>query len=167
MPKLSAGLLLFRRSSKSVEIFLVHPGGPFWAKKDTEAWSLPKGEYQHSEDTLSAAKREFKEETSFSAPAGRYIHLGQVKYSNKELQAWAVEATVDAAKVKSNFFEMQWPPKSGKIEHFPEVDKADWFELPVAKKKIVQGQLPLLERLQSQLGVEFSEPQLPTQTALF
>lgn len=123
MPKLAAGILLYRRKGEQVEVFLVHPGGPFWAKKDNGAWSLPKGEYQEGEDALVAAKREFKEETSFDAPESEYFELGEVKYGNKKLQAWAVEGGADAAKLKSNTFAMEWPPKSGQTQEFPEVDK--------------------------------------------
>lgn len=152
MPKLSAGLLIFRRNPQ-VEVFLVHPGGPFWAKKDSAAWSVPKGEYQENEDPFLAAKREFTEETSFAPPQGESQFLGEVKYSNKILKVWAVKGTVDAQNIKSNFFELEWPPKSGKTQQFPEVDKAGWFTLPSAKKKLTTGQVPLIDELAKMLGV--------------
>lgn len=160
MPKLSAGLILFRKSPQ-VEVFLVHPGGPFWAKKDAGAWSIPKGEYQEAHDALQAARREFTEETSFAPPQGDYLFLGEVKYSNKLLSAWAVEGTADAVQVKSNFFEIEWPPKSGKTQQFPEVDRAGWFTLVQAQKKLVGGQVPLLNALAKELGLrDKSEEQM-------
>ncbi|HEU5187099.1 MAG TPA: NUDIX domain-containing protein [Candidatus Saccharimonadales bacterium] len=152
MPKLSAGLVLFRRSPQ-IEVFLVHPGGPFWAKKDAGAWSIPKGEYQEGDDALQAARREFTEETSFVPPEGEHLLLGKVKYGNKLLKAWAVEGTADALHVKSNFFELEWPPKSGRMQQFPEVDKAGWFTLAQAQKKLVGGQVPLLAALAAELGI--------------
>lgn len=164
MPKLSAGLLVFRKSNE-IEVFLVHPGGPFWAKKDAGAWSIPKGEYDQAEDAFDAAKREFKEETSIEAPAGDARPLGEVKYNNKLLTVWAVEGGIDATAIKSNYFEMQWPPKSGKIEQFPEVDKAGWFTLVQAKTKLVAGQVPFIDTLAELLDVAQAEPE--EQLALF
>jgi predicted NUDIX family NTP pyrophosphohydrolase len=147
MPKFSAGLLLFRKRHEEIEVFLVHPGGPYWAKKDEGAWSLPKGEYDQSEDALEAAKREFLEETGFSA-SGAFLPLGEVKQpGGKHVMAWALEADVDARSIVSNPFSVEWPPKSGKLQQFPEVDRAEWFSLTRARAKILKGQVPFLERL--------------------
>jgi len=162
MPKFAAGILLFRKAPKT-EVLLVHPGSPFWAKKDAGAWSIPKGEYQDDEDAVAAAKREFKEETGQDAPQGEWLSLGEVKYGNKKVAVWAIEGQVDAAKIKSNLFEMEWPPKSGKMQMFPEVDRAGWFSLSAAKKKLVKGQVDFIDRLADTLGAdasESSEPQL-------
>jgi len=124
MAKLSAGMLLFRRGSCGLEVFLVHPGGPFWAKKDLGAWSLPKGEYDGSEDPLRAAVREFEEETGFRLDADHAVPLGELKQpGGKVVTAWALEKDVDAALVRSNTFEMEWPPKSGRRQAFPEVSR--------------------------------------------
>lgn len=147
MPKQSAGLLLYRVRSDQVEVFLVHPGGPLWAKKDTAAWSIPKGEIAAGEDPLAAAQREFSEETGF-AVTGEFRPLGSLRAtSSKILHAWAVEADVDPAKIVSNTFQMEWPPKSGRQAEFPEVDRAAWFPLVIATDKIHRGQIELLTRL--------------------
>lgn len=152
MPKLSAGLLLFRGPHNHLEVFLVHPGGPFWAKKDEGAWSLPKGEYAASEDPLAAAKREFREETGFLID-GEFLPLGEIKQpSAKHVHAWAVEADVDPTLIQSNAFTLEWPPKSGKLREFPEVDRAEWFSLADARRKILKGQRPFLERLSARLS---------------
>ncbi len=164
MPKLSAGILVYRQTPK-LEVFLVHPGGPFWAKKDAGAWSLPKGEHGQDEDAFAAAKREFKEETGHDSPVGEYAELGMVKYGNKQVTAWAIEGMVDADHIKSNYFEMQWPPKSGQMQQFPEVDKAGWFTPGAAKTKITQGQAAFIDRLVEKLGVTPDE--VPGQLALF
>jgi predicted NUDIX family NTP pyrophosphohydrolase len=148
MPKLSAAILLFRRGADGVEVFLVHPGGPFWAKKDLGAWSLPKGEYDRNEAPLTAALREFEEETGFRVESGGLHPLGELKQpGGKIVTAWAVEQDVDPALVKSNLFEMEWPPKSGKRQSFPEVDRAGWFSLAEAREKLLKGQLGFLDRL--------------------
>ena len=158
MPKKSAGLLLYRFQNDFFEVLLVHPGGPFWAKKDRAAWSIPKGEFNEEEDPLDAAKRETLEEIGISIEAFNYhtssfIELTPVKQnSGKIVFAWAVESDVeendlDAVAVKSNLFEMEWPPKSGKKRSFHEVDKAEWFNLEEAKKRIIPGQVPLIEEL--------------------
>ena len=152
MPKLSAGILLYRSKEDAIEILLVHPGGPFWAKKDEGAWSIPKGEYAEGEDALTAARREFKEETGFDVPAGDPTALGEVKYGNKVLRAWAVGGNVDARQVRSNTFSMEWPPKTGRQQEFPEVDRAGWFRPADAKRKVVKGQVELIIRLCEQLG---------------
>lgn len=152
MPRLSAALLPYRLRNDQLEVLLVHPGGPFWAKKDLAAWSIPKGEYEGLEDPKTAAKREFKEETGYEPPAGKWVELGEVKYSNKVVTAWAVEGDLDASKVNSNLFSMEWPPHSGKTQEFPEVDKAEWFDIETAKQKINQGQIALLRKLEELLG---------------
>jgi predicted NUDIX family NTP pyrophosphohydrolase len=148
MPKLSAGLLPFRRSDDGIEVFLVHPGGPFWAKKDDGAWSLAKGEYESGGDPLAAAQREFKEETGFEAEGGEFVPLGEIRQAGRKVViAWAFESDFDAAQVRSNTFEMEWPPKSGKKQNFPEVDRARWFTIAEARVKILQSQAGLLDRL--------------------
>jgi predicted NUDIX family NTP pyrophosphohydrolase len=149
MPKLSAGLLMFRRVHSGLEVFLVHPGGPFWAKKDLGAWTLPKGEYTEGEDTLYAAKREFEEETGIQ-PQGEFLSLGQIRQTGGKLvSAWAFEGDCDASAIRSNLFSMEWPRGSGKMREFPEVDRGEWFPLDAARTKILQSQLPFLEKLQS------------------
>jgi predicted NUDIX family NTP pyrophosphohydrolase len=151
MPKRSAGLLLFRRSGE-LEIFLVHPGGPFWARKDDGAWSLPKGEYSEEEDALPAAKREFLEETGFRVE-GDYLPLGELKQpGGKIVTAWAVEGDMDASLVKSNTFSLEWPPKSGKTKEFPEVDRAAWFPAAMARIKLLKGQVEFVDRLLEELA---------------
>ena len=153
MAKRSAGLLLFRRVNREVEIFLVHPGGPFWAKKDEGAWSLPKGECAEGEDPLLAAKREFQEETSFSVD-GDFIPLGELRQpGGKIVAAWAVEGDVDPGLVKSNTFSLEWPPKSGKMREFPEVDRGGWFIVSEARAKLLRGQVSFVDRLSEKLRV--------------
>ena len=145
--KKSAGVLVYRVRNGDLEIFLVHPGGPFWAKKDDGAWSIPKGEIAEDEDPLKAAKREFFEETGFQID-GSFIALTPVKQAGgKWVYAWAVEGDCDAESIKSNTFSMEWPPRSGKRKEFPEVDRAAWFTIEQAKQKILKGQLSLLEEL--------------------
>ena len=154
MAKLSAGLLVYRLKDKNIEVFLVHPGGPFWAKKNNGAWSIPKGEYSADEDPLEAAKREFKEETGFAPPAGKFTPLQPAKQpSGKVISAWVVKGDFDAEKIKSNSFSMEWPPKSGKQQEFLEVDRAEWFSLDEAKMKILKGQKGFLEQLAKLLRV--------------
>ena len=148
MPTASAGLLVFRRKGPALEVFLVHMGGPFWQRKDEGAWSIPKGEFE-TEPPLDAARREFHEETGL-APVGSFIELDSVKQrSGKVVHAWAVEWDCDADKIKSNTFTMEWPKGSGIIRQFPEVDRAAWFTLEEARKKIIQGQIALLDQLPS------------------
>jgi predicted NUDIX family NTP pyrophosphohydrolase len=148
MPKHSAGLLMYRRREEILEVFLVHPGGPFWAKKDLDAWSLPKGEFAPEEDALAAARREFAEETGFPA-AGKFIPLTSIKQpSGKLIQAWAFEGDCDPRAVKSNTFTLEWPPRSGHMKDFPEIDRAGWFTLEEAKVKIIKGQAGFLEELE-------------------
>jgi predicted NUDIX family NTP pyrophosphohydrolase len=147
MPIISAGLLMYRLREGIPEVFLVHPGGPFWTAKDAGAWSIPKGIINADEDPLSAARREFEEETGFRV-SGDFIQLSSVKLrSGKVLMAWAVEGDCDPSQIKSNTFPMEWPPHSGRHQEFPEVDRAAWLAVGEAKKKINQGQVPLLEEL--------------------
>jgi predicted NUDIX family NTP pyrophosphohydrolase len=154
MAKRSAGLLMYRWKDRQPELFLVHPGGPFWARKDAGAWSIPKGLYEEGEDPLAAAKREFEEETG-CMPRGRFFELGAFKQpSGKQIFAWAVEGDCDLSNFKSNLFAMEWPPKSGRMQDFPEVDRAAWFRPHQAMRKIVRGQLPILTALLERLGCE-------------
>jgi predicted NUDIX family NTP pyrophosphohydrolase len=149
--KKTAGLLLYRIRDSAVEVFLVHPGGPFWAKKDEGAWSIPKGEFADDEQPLSAARREFQEETGFSME-GNFMALAPLKQrSGKLVYAWALEGDCDAGAIKSNLFSMEWPPRSGKRQEYPEVDRASWFTLESAKRRIVPGQIAFLEELQQML----------------
>ena len=166
MPKLSAGIMLYREGNNGLEVFLVHPGGPFWAKKDEGSWSIPKGEYEEGDDVWAAARREFREETGFDAPAGEPAELGQVKYSNKALTAWSLAGSVDARRVKSNMFTMEWPPKTGRKQEFPEVDRAGWFPPAIAKLKLVKGQVELVDRLCEQLDVSADEAENQSQMTL-
>ncbi len=147
MPKMSAGLLMYRRRRGTLEVFLIHPGGPFWQKKDTGSWSIPKGEYEAGENPLETAKREFQEETGFRA-SGEFIPLTPRKQpGGKTISAWAFRGDGDASAVKSNTFSMEWPPRSGRQREFPEVDRADWFSIPAAKEKILKGQSGFLDEL--------------------
>jgi predicted NUDIX family NTP pyrophosphohydrolase len=150
MAKQSAGILLYRYSKNKVEVLLVHPGGPFWKNKDVSAWSIPKGEMEEDESAFFTAIREVQEELNVSIKKEDYqwIPLAPVKQkSGKIVHAWAVEMDIDADQVKSNFFEMEWPPKSGKKESFPEIDKAGWFDVEMAKEKIIAAQYPLIIEL--------------------
>jgi len=147
MPKQSAGILLYRKKESELQVFLVHPGGPFFKNKDMGAWSIPKGEFLDDEDPLAAAKREFKEETGQSID-GNFIPLNPVTLkSGKIVYAWAVEGDLDHENIFSNLFEMEWPPKSGKKQSFPEIDRAEWFDVEIAKQKINSGQVGLIESL--------------------
>jgi len=145
--KKSAGILLYRRSPTGIEVFLAHPGGPFWAKRDLGAWTVPKGEADADEDLLEAAKREFHEETGASVN-GAFVALGPARQpSGKVIHAWAVEGDIDAAAITSNTFSIEWPPRSGVSREFPEIDRAGWFTLAEAREKLLPGQLPLLDEL--------------------
>ena len=149
--KESAGILMYRYCASTLEIFLVHPGGPFWKNKDIGAWSIPKGEFDKGEDPLEAAKREFQEETGF-AVIGSFIALGPVRQAGGKLvYAWATEGDCKAESIKSNSFTMEWPPRSGRRKEFPEVDRAGWFSVELAREKILKGQLMLLDELQRKL----------------
>src|SRR5438105_8456370 len=139
MAKLSAGLLPFRRINSQLEVFLVHPGGPFWAKKDEGAWSIPKGEYEQGEDPLAVARRELQEETGLTVD-GEFVQLDPIRQAGgKIVTAFAVRADLDASKITSNTFEMEWPPRSGRKQEFPEVDRAAWIALDQARVKIVKS----------------------------
>ncbi len=149
MGKLSAGILLYRKAHGALEVFLVHPGGPFWMKKDLGAWSIPKGEYEKGDDAFEAALREFEEETGTACPKGEVRSLDTVKLSSgKVISAWAMEGDCNAEAIHSNTFSMEWPPKSGKTQEFPEVDRAEWFGLAAARAKIHPMQGAFLERLE-------------------
>jgi predicted NUDIX family NTP pyrophosphohydrolase len=153
MPKFSAGILLFRREARGLEVLLVHPGGPFWAKKDEGAWSIPKGEIEPGEDPLAAAQREFSEELGATAN-GEFLELEPITQAGgKRVLAWALAGDFDPAQLQSQTFTMEWPPKSGRQQAFPEVDRAAWFELRSARRKILGGQAPLLDQLSSKLGL--------------
>src|SRR5687767_6184142 len=151
MPKQSAGLLIYRLRGAQLEVFLVHPGGPFWAKKDAGAWSIPKGEFEQDEDPLDAARREFTEETSVVVN-GPFASLGSVRQAGgKTIHAFAAEADFDAEKIVSNTFRMEWPPRSGRFAEFSEVDRAAWYALEHATEKINPAQAELLSRLRTAL----------------
>jgi predicted NUDIX family NTP pyrophosphohydrolase len=154
----SAGILLYRRVSSRLEILLVHPGGPYWRCKDDGAWSIPKGEFAVDEDAGAAARREFMEETGVALTAPLEA-LGEVRQrGGKRVLAFAVEGDIDVRNISSNSFEIEWPPRSGKMQSFPEIDRAEWFELPVAHGKILEGQRQLLERLAELVGRSGSRP---------
>jgi predicted NUDIX family NTP pyrophosphohydrolase len=141
----SAGIILYRKRNGIIEIFLVHPGGPYWAKKDLGSWSIPKGEYHEGEEALDAARREFLEETGV-AVNGPFLALTPVRQpSGKIITAWAAEGELDPARLRSNSFSLEWPPKSGSSQNFPEVDRGAWFSLAEARDKLSRGQLPLLQ----------------------
>jgi predicted NUDIX family NTP pyrophosphohydrolase len=144
----SAGIVLYRAGDGGLEVLLVHPGGPFWAKKDLGAWSIPKGEYEPDEDPQACALREFEEETGTRLAAPELLELGAVtQKAGKEVTAWAARGDLDAAAVRSNSFTMEWPPRSGREQEFPEVDRAAWFALDEARTKLVGAQVELLDRL--------------------
>lgn len=154
MAKQSAGLVMFRMKDRELQIFLVHPGGPFWRNKDSGAWSIPKGEYLDDEVPFEVAKREFREETGFEAE-GDFRELEMVRQAGgKRVRAWAVQGDCDADAVRSNLFSMEWPPKSGRQAEFPEVDRAGWFGVEEAREKILKGQLPFIDQLCELLGYE-------------
>jgi predicted NUDIX family NTP pyrophosphohydrolase len=147
LPKASAGLLMFRRCGAEQEVLLVHPGGPFWTKRDLAAWSIPKGEFAPGEDPLAVARREFEEETGIS-PEGEFIPLSPCRQAGgKVVHAWAIEGDCDPTAIVSNTFVMEWPPRSGRQQEFPEIDRAAWFPLDIAKRKLVSGQVGLVDEL--------------------
>jgi predicted NUDIX family NTP pyrophosphohydrolase len=153
MLKTSAGLLVYRRQGAVVEVLLVHPGGPFWRNRDLEAWSIPKGEYEAGEEPETAALREFAEELGCLPAVDAMLPLGEVvQKGGKSVIAFAVEGDLDVTEVESNTFELEWPPRSGRRRTFPEVDRAEWFPLAVAREKIIPGQRPLLDRLEILAG---------------
>lgn len=156
MPNISAGILMYRITDRVLQVFLVHPGGPLWAEKDLGAWSIPKGLLNSDEDPLAAARREFEEETGFKV-SGDFIPLCSVKTgSGKVIQAWAVEGDCDASASKSNTFPLEWPPRSGRYEEFPEVDRAEWFDMKEAKKKLNKRQVVFLEELAKIISKTYS-----------
>ena len=155
--KQSAGILLYRLENKTLEIFLVHPGGPFFAKKDAHVWSIPKGEFNEEEEPLDVAKREFEEETGQKIK-GDFLALKPIKQKGgKTVFAWAVEGNIDISKIVSNTFTIEWPPKSGKMKAFPEIDKGEWFTLSIAKEKINESQAALLDELLSKLNLSVNQ----------
>lgn len=154
MAAISAGILLFKKEKGTSWFFLVHPGGPYWKGKETGAWSIPKGLVDPGEDPMAAAVREFREETGITL-AGKYIPLTPLKQkSGKLVMAWALEQDVDEKNIKSNFFEMEWPPGSGKKEKFPEIDKGSWFNKDAAKKMILPGQMAFIDELATKITPE-------------
>jgi predicted NUDIX family NTP pyrophosphohydrolase len=152
MPKQSAGILIYRRRPAGIEVFLVHPGGPFWQHKDAGAWSIPKGEFAADEDPLATARRELREETGLVVD-GPFVPLEPIRQrGGKIVHAWIVEADVEPAQVKSNTFSVEWPRGTGKLRSYPEVDRAEWFSLDEAAKKLLTSQRPLLDQLQAAVG---------------
>jgi predicted NUDIX family NTP pyrophosphohydrolase len=153
LPKRSAGIVLYRRTDGGPELLLVHPGGPFWAKKDDGAWSIPKGEYAEADDPLAAALREFEEETGTALDGAGAVELGSVvQRAGKVVTAWALEGDLDPATIASNTFTMEWPPRSGRTAEFPEVDRAAWFGRAEARRKLVPAQAELVDRLDERLA---------------
>jgi predicted NUDIX family NTP pyrophosphohydrolase len=148
MPVYSAGILMYQRRPGELLVLLVHPGGPYWRKKDVGAWSIPKGELTPGEDPEAVARREFAEELG-ATPTGPLEDLGEVRQpGGKRVRAFAMEGLLDVAAIRSNKFELEWPPRSGRIQTFPEVDRAEWFSIPLAREKILGGQRPFLDRLE-------------------
>ncbi len=148
MPTTSAGILLYRRTATGPEVLLGHMGGPFWGKKDDGAWSIPKGEHGPDEEPMAVAHREFEEELGSPVPADELIPLGRLKTSSgKLLTVWAAEGDLDAGACRSNTFELEWPPRSGRMQEFPEIDRAAWFGVDQARSKLLKGQVPFLDRL--------------------
>jgi predicted NUDIX family NTP pyrophosphohydrolase len=171
MKKQSAGLLVYRLKDSGPEVLIAHMGGPFHAKKDAGHWSIPKGEYEDGEDPKEVARREFNEELGKAVPDGEWIELGKIEYKNgKEVVVWAVEGDLDVSQTTSNTFELEWPPRSGKIQEFPEIDRAAWFSLPEAAAKLIPAQAEFMERLANKLNVPYGPeiiPQPPQQNSLF
>lgn len=151
--KRSAGLLMYRRTPEGLQVLLAHPGGPYWVHKDEGAWTLPKGECEPGEDPLAAAQREFAEETGFE-PVPAFVPLGELRQkSGKLVIAWAFEGDCDPVQLKCNPFEMEWPPRSGRMQSFPEIDRIGWYSLEQAQHKLIAGQVPFLHSLQRQLAL--------------
>jgi predicted NUDIX family NTP pyrophosphohydrolase len=166
MPRTSAGLLMYRFTNGPLEVLLVHPGGPFWRRKDAGAWFVPKGELQEGEDPLHAARREFREETGIE-PAGPFIALGEVRHkSGKTVIAWALEGDWDTSQLVSNTFRMEWPPKSGREVEFPEIDRAEFLSLARARQKMHEAESAFLDRLAEHLHVQISaSPSVETESS--
>jgi predicted NUDIX family NTP pyrophosphohydrolase len=158
MPKQSAGLLLYRHGKHGLQVFLVHPGGPFWSSRDLGAWSIPKGQYTDSEDPLAAARREFQEETGFTVD-GEFVELGTIRQiGGKVVSAWALEGDCNPADLRSNLCQIKWPPRSGRMIDVPEVDRGEWFSLAEAHERILASQRPILDRLAEKFGKKSSAP---------
>lgn len=154
MAKRSAGILLYRHRQGELEVFLVHPGGPFWVKKDLGAWTIPKGEYADGEEPLAAAMREFREETGFPIE-GPFLELGVIRQaSGKLVSGWAVEGDCDPEKLVSNLCQIEWPPRSGRMIEIPEVDRGAWFSLAEARRRIISTQIPFLDSLVVHVGMQ-------------
>jgi len=150
----SAGILIYRFKNNELEVMLIHPGGPFWAKKDAGVWSIPKGVFEENENSLEAAKRELKEETGFDID-GKFIELGElIQPSKKIIHVWAIESDIDILKLKSNTFNLEWPKNSGNFKEYPEADKGEWFKINAAKEKILKGQRAFLERLVEKIKIK-------------
>jgi predicted NUDIX family NTP pyrophosphohydrolase len=159
MPERSAGILLYRLAARGLEVLLVHPGGPFFARKDDGAWGIPKGLYEDDEQPLAAARREFTEELGSPSPDGPALDLGEIRQKNgKRVTAWALEGDLDAHAIASNTFTIEWPPRSGRRQEFPEIDRAGWFPLDAARVKILAAQAPLLDRLAEALENRGTDP---------
>ena len=157
LAKQAAGILLYRKSPRGLEVLLAHPGGPLWARKDLGAWTIPKGQFGPEETALDAARREFEEEIG-SPAEGAFVELGSIKQpSGKVVHAFTAESDFDATNVKSNLFTLEWPPRSGRRGQYPEVDRAEWFSIEAARTKILKGQEPFLDRLLSLLNVTAAE----------
>ena len=171
MKKLSAGLIVYRQACNGIEVLIAHMGSPWWAKKDAGAWSIPKGEYQEGEDPKANAEREFKEELGEDAPQGERLELGTIEQkNNKTVIAWAVKGDLDISHTTSNKITIEWPPRSGRMQEFPEIDRVAYFPLDVAAQKLVPAQVELLERLGRKLGTGMrrpEEPVKPSQPSLF
>ncbi|HWB47087.1 MAG TPA: NUDIX domain-containing protein [Hyphomicrobiaceae bacterium] len=152
MVQRSAGILLYEKRDREVRVLLVHPGGPFWTKKDAGAWTIPKGTIEPGENPLACARREFEEETGF-APEGEFLPLGGFRQSSaKTVEVWALEGYFDVTRLSSCLFTMEWPPRSGREQAFPEVDRAAWFTIEEAVQKILKGQQPILRALLEKIG---------------
>jgi predicted NUDIX family NTP pyrophosphohydrolase len=171
MKKQSAGLIVYKVEDGVPQVLMAHMGAPWWAKKDVGAWSIPKGEIEEGEEPLQTAKREFGEELNLQVPEGEYQELGTIEqHNNKSVTAWAVEADIDISEIKSNTFKAEWPPRSGKLQEFPEIDRAAWMSLSEAAQKSVRGQAELFGRLANLLHVPFGSeeiPEPPAQGSLF
>lgn len=155
--KQSAGILAYRFKNGDCEVFLIHPGGPLWKKRDKDAWSIPKGEFDEREDAFEAARREFREETGHDVEGNFWELEPVIQKGGKKVYAWAVETELDASDISSNTFRMEWPPKSGYYQDFPEADKAGWMPLSEAREKMFRGQEPLVDQLAEKLGLQKPE----------